>query len=308
MLASIALDEGDEAPPGAVLGVHRRSGAAASADANRSRTRAPADRSKHRLPADAAKVTRLSPLVRRLLVRTQARRSRRSRGTRPRRAHHAQGRRSIPSRAAKSQRRRRSPPATASQGRRIPHDAMRKSIAEHMSRSVATAPHVTAVFEADFSAIAAHRAKHKAALCESRRAAHLLRLHRARGGGGDEGLAQRQRRWHDDFLEVFEDANIGMGVALGDKGLIVPVIAARADAVAAGNGRAAGRSHRARAQEQAQARRRARRHVHDLQSRRLRLARRRRRSSSTSRNRRSWASASSKSASSCARSAATTRS
>jgi 2-oxoglutarate dehydrogenase E2 component (dihydrolipoamide succinyltransferase) len=31
-------------------------------------------------------------------------------------------------------------------------------------------------------------------------------------------------RWHDDFLEVFEDVNIGLGVALGDKGLIVPVI------------------------------------------------------------------------------------
>jgi 2-oxoglutarate dehydrogenase E2 component (dihydrolipoamide succinyltransferase) len=31
-------------------------------------------------------------------------------------------------------------------------------------------------------------------------------------------------RWHDDFLEVFEDANIGLGVALGEKGLIVPVI------------------------------------------------------------------------------------
>ena len=31
-------------------------------------------------------------------------------------------------------------------------------------------------------------------------------------------------RWHDDFLDVFADVNIGMGVALGDKGLIVPVI------------------------------------------------------------------------------------
>lgn len=31
-------------------------------------------------------------------------------------------------------------------------------------------------------------------------------------------------RWHDDFLEVFTDVNIGIGVALGEKGLIVPVI------------------------------------------------------------------------------------
>ena len=32
-------------------------------------------------------------------------------------------------------------------------------------------------------------------------------------------------RWHEDFLEVFEDVNVGMGVSLGESGLIVPVIA-----------------------------------------------------------------------------------
>ena len=31
-------------------------------------------------------------------------------------------------------------------------------------------------------------------------------------------------RWHDDALEVFDSINIGIGVALGEKGLIVPVI------------------------------------------------------------------------------------
>ncbi|MEI9930213.1 MAG: 2-oxo acid dehydrogenase subunit E2 [Rhizomicrobium sp.] len=44
---------------------------------------------------------------------------------------------------------------------RVPHDTMRKRIAEHLTHSVAVAPHVTAVFEADFSAIAAHRGAHK---------------------------------------------------------------------------------------------------------------------------------------------------
>ncbi|MEO8927274.1 MAG: biotin/lipoyl-containing protein, partial [Caulobacteraceae bacterium] len=43
----------------------------------------------------------------------------------------------------------------------IPHDRMRRQIAEHMTRSLSVAPHVTAVFEADFSAIAAHRAANK---------------------------------------------------------------------------------------------------------------------------------------------------
>ena len=40
----------------------------------------------------------------------------------------------------------------------IPHDRMRLTIAENMVRAVSEAPHVTALFEADFSAVAAHKA------------------------------------------------------------------------------------------------------------------------------------------------------
>ena len=39
----------------------------------------------------------------------------------------------------------------------VPHDRMRRTIAENMVRAVSEAPHVTALFEADFSAIAAHK-------------------------------------------------------------------------------------------------------------------------------------------------------
>src|SRR6185436_17451565 len=47
-------------------------------------------------------------------------------------------------------------------GRRVPHSNMRKRIAERMVESLLhTAPHVTTVFEADISAIIAHRAAHK---------------------------------------------------------------------------------------------------------------------------------------------------
>jgi 2-oxoglutarate dehydrogenase E2 component (dihydrolipoamide succinyltransferase) len=31
-------------------------------------------------------------------------------------------------------------------------------------------------------------------------------------------------RWHDDRLEIFDDVNIGVGTALADKGLVVPVV------------------------------------------------------------------------------------
>jgi 2-oxoglutarate dehydrogenase E2 component (dihydrolipoamide succinyltransferase) len=114
--------------------------------------------------------------------------------------------------------------ADAPTGKVIKHDFMRKSIAEHMSRSVATAPHVTAVFEADFSAIAVHRAKHKEAYAKHGAAltysAYIVRA----AAEAMQVSPNVNARWHDDFLEVFEDVNIGMGVALGDKGLIVPVV------------------------------------------------------------------------------------
>src|SRR5690606_39123523 len=112
----------------------------------------------------------------------------------------------------------------ALKGGRIPHDAMRRSIAEHMSRSVATAPHVTAVFEADFSAIIAHRARMKDAYAKSGAqltySAYIVRA----AAEAMKVSPNVNARWHDDYLEVFEDVNIGMGVALGEKGLIVPVI------------------------------------------------------------------------------------
>ena len=44
---------------------------------------------------------------------------------------------------------------------------MRLAIAEHMHSSVTTAPHVTAVFEADFTAIMRHRDRNKAQLAAS---------------------------------------------------------------------------------------------------------------------------------------------
>jgi len=51
----------------------------------------------------------------------------------------------------------------AGSSRRVPHSAMRRTIAQHMVQSVAVAPHVTAVFEADLSAIVAHRETNRGA-------------------------------------------------------------------------------------------------------------------------------------------------
>jgi 2-oxoglutarate dehydrogenase E2 component (dihydrolipoamide succinyltransferase) len=109
-------------------------------------------------------------------------------------------------------------------GTRIPHTAIRRRVAEHMARSLTEAPHVTTLFEADLTRVLAHRAR-RAADYESRgvrltltayfvsACVQALRVHR-----------EVNATFHRDALELHEDMNIGVGTALGNKGLIVPVI------------------------------------------------------------------------------------
>ncbi len=108
--------------------------------------------------------------------------------------------------------------------RSVPHDRMRLKIAEHMLNSVTQAPHVTAVFEADFSAIAVHREAHKAEFAargiKLTYTAYLV----AAAAEAMRVAPEINSRWHPDRLELFEDINIGVGTALGRKGLIVPVL------------------------------------------------------------------------------------
>jgi 2-oxoglutarate dehydrogenase E2 component (dihydrolipoamide succinyltransferase) len=106
----------------------------------------------------------------------------------------------------------------------IPHDGMRKRIAEHLSHSVATAPHVTAVFEADFGAIIAHRRAHKAEF-EAKGVALTYTAYLVAASAQAMAAAPTvNSRWFDDRLEVYSDVDVGVGTALADKGLIVPVI------------------------------------------------------------------------------------
>jgi 2-oxoglutarate dehydrogenase E2 component (dihydrolipoamide succinyltransferase) len=106
----------------------------------------------------------------------------------------------------------------------VPHTAMRRRVAEHMARSLADAPHVTTLFEADLTRVLKHRALH-AKSYESRGArltltvyfisacVRALRMHR-----------EVNATFRQDAMELHGDVNIGVGTALGDKGLIVPVI------------------------------------------------------------------------------------
>jgi 2-oxoglutarate dehydrogenase E2 component (dihydrolipoamide succinyltransferase) len=107
---------------------------------------------------------------------------------------------------------------------RVPHTAIRRRVAEHMARSLIESPHVTCLFEADLTRVAAHRALH-AADYQSRGArltltayfisacVQALRVHR-----------EVNATFHSDSLELHADVNVGVGTALGHAGLIVPVI------------------------------------------------------------------------------------
>ena len=106
----------------------------------------------------------------------------------------------------------------------VPHDRMRLAIAANMLKSVSVAPHVTAMFECDFSAIIAHRAAHKAAF-EASGANLTFTAYFIAASAVAMGVAPAvNSRWYDDRLELYDQVNVGVGTALGDKGLVVPVI------------------------------------------------------------------------------------
>ena len=102
----------------------------------------------------------------------------------------------------------------------IPHDRMRLKIAENMVRATSEAPHVTALFEADFSAIAAHKAALAATGVKLSYTAYLIKA-------AAEAMGQAPAingRWESDRIAIAPTINIGVGTALGDKGLVVPVV------------------------------------------------------------------------------------
>jgi 2-oxoglutarate dehydrogenase E2 component (dihydrolipoamide succinyltransferase) len=102
----------------------------------------------------------------------------------------------------------------------IPHDRMRLTIAENLARAMAEQPHVTAVFEADFSAVAAHKAvmakrgvKLSYTVYIVKTAAEAMAVAPAING-----------RWEKDRIAISPAIDIGVGTALGDKGLVVPIV------------------------------------------------------------------------------------
>lgn len=105
----------------------------------------------------------------------------------------------------------------------VPLSAMRRSIAEHMERSVRTAPHVTTVMEVDLSRVVAHRTSHQSNFARQgvrltytpyfvlAAASALRQVPIMNGSFTTQGILLNRR------------VHIGVAVALDD-GLLVPVI------------------------------------------------------------------------------------
>ncbi|MEE8338860.1 MAG: dihydrolipoamide acetyltransferase family protein [Xanthomonadales bacterium] len=115
--------------------------------------------------------------------------------------------------------------AKQAHAKKVPHDSMRKRIAQNMVTSLMhTAPHVTAVFDADLTAVMRHRAAHMAEFEQRGTPLTLTAYFVAASVAAIRKVPQANSRWHDEHLEIFGDINIGIGTALGDQGLIVPVL------------------------------------------------------------------------------------
>ena len=102
----------------------------------------------------------------------------------------------------------------------IVHDRMRLTIAENMVRAVTDQPHVTAVFEADFSAVAAHKAAMAAKGVKLSYTAYIVKA----AAGAMAVAPAINGRWEKDRIAVSPTIDVGVGTALGEKGLIVPVV------------------------------------------------------------------------------------
>ena len=109
-------------------------------------------------------------------------------------------------------------------GQVVPHDAVRRAIAEHMLRSRRTSPHVTTVMEADLSRVIAHRMAQKAMFARDGVDLTFTSYFVLAAVAGLKAVPFVNSSWSDEGVVLHRPIHIGIAVSLGEQGLIVPVI------------------------------------------------------------------------------------
>jgi 2-oxoglutarate dehydrogenase E2 component (dihydrolipoamide succinyltransferase) len=226
VLAEIVLDTDAEAVPGALLarisadGAPAQAGAQTEGEGQVGKRDPEALRATGPLPSQGHTETRLSPSVRRACLQHGIDPTRIGGTGRNGRVTREDVDRAVASATVVSV----GEPATAQprqfSAHDIPHDRMRLTIAENMVRAVSEAPHVTALFEADFSAVAAHKAAMAARGLKLSYTAYIVKA-------AAEAMAVAPAingRWDKDRIAISPTIDIGVGTALGEKGLVVPVV------------------------------------------------------------------------------------
>jgi len=106
----------------------------------------------------------------------------------------------------------------------LPLNTMRNAIAAHMVNSKHTSPHVTTVMEADLSRVFSHRAASKAAFERDGANLTFTAYFVAATTAALKAFPLVNSSWTEEGVALHAPINIGMAVALGEDGLIVPVI------------------------------------------------------------------------------------
>ncbi len=117
------------------------------------------------------------------------------------------------------------PQVTAANGDQLmKHTMIRRQIAEHMSMSQKTSPHVLTVMEADMSRVWAHRSANKDQFARDGVKLTFTSYFIAAIVAGLKAYPVVNSTWTEEGLIIHSAVNIGMATSLGNEGLIVPVI------------------------------------------------------------------------------------
>jgi 2-oxoisovalerate dehydrogenase E2 component (dihydrolipoyl transacylase) len=106
----------------------------------------------------------------------------------------------------------------------INHSIIRRQIAEHMTMSQRTSPHVLTVMEVDMSKVTAHRSANKETFARDGVDLTFTVYFITAIAAGLKAYPMTNSSWTDEGILLHKAINVGMATSLGEKGLIVPVI------------------------------------------------------------------------------------